>query len=613
MEDKKYIEEKIVYHPEKCVFMETSKLLNSTLELDVLLDTILELITRAMEASFSSISLLDKKTRKLNLHLYTGDKTGERKKLSLELGQGIAGWVAQNKEAVIANQAREDFRFSPELEERVGFRIESIICVPLLRRDNLIGVLVAMNKLNGKKFTEEDLKIFYSLADQVAIALENSYLYRKAKKESLESEVLLEVARVISSSLDLDETLELILDSLKRLVKYDAAAIFLIDKERKEVSEIKAKGYNSLVESELRKEYTVTCTSICTRGFDPAIEPDLRLKLGQGLVGWVAENKESVIVPDVSKDKRYIEARHETKSEIVAPIVTDDRVIGVFNLESDYVNAYDFNDLNLLTAFASHCAVAIERTRLHKETLIKNKLEEELIIARRIQESFLPQEDPNLPGFDISGINIPSEQVGGDYYDFIPIVENQVGIAIGDVSGKGIPASLIMASFRASLKAEIRNNYAIRTIFFKVNNLLYESIERENYVTAVYGVLDVANKVFTFSNAGHNPPIVLRKGENIKYLTVGGLALGIMQNSQYKERALGLNSADIFLFYTDGVTEAKNEKDEEFGTGRLEKILLENRNLKAREILDKIYQEVKEFTQRKPGQDDLTMIVIKVL
>jgi sigma-B regulation protein RsbU (phosphoserine phosphatase) len=600
MEEKK-IEEKIVYHPEKCVFMETSKLLNSTLELDVLLDIILELITKATEASFSSISLLDRKTRKLNLHLYTGDKTGEKKKLSLELGQGIAGWVAQNKEPIIANQAREDLRFSPELEERVGFRIESIICVPLLRRDNLIGVLVAMNKLNGKKFTEEDLKIFYSLADQVAIALENSYLYRKAKKESLESETLLEVARVISSSLDLDETLGLILDSLKRLVEYDAAAIFLTDKEKLELGEIKAQGYD------------ITCTSICTRGFDPAIEPDLRLKLGQGLVGWVAENKEPVIVPDVSKDKRYIEARHETKSEIVAPIVTDDRVIGVFNLENDQINAYDFYDLNLLTAFASHCAVAIERTRLHKETLIKNKLEEELIIARRIQESFLPQEDPGLPGFDISGINIPSEQVGGDYYDFIPIVENQMGIAIGDVSGKGIPASLIMASFRASLKAEIRNNYAIRTIFFKVNNLLYESIERENYVTAVYGVLDVANKVFTFSNAGHNPPVLLRKEENIKYLTVGGLALGIMQNAQYKERALGLNSGDIFLFYTDGVTEAKNEKDEEFGTGRLEKILLENRNLKAKEILNKIYQEVKEFTQGKPGQDDLTMIVIKVL
>ena len=588
MEQKK-TEEKVIYHPERCVFMETSKLLNSTLELEKLLDIILELITKAMEASFSSISLLDNKTKLLNLYLHTGKKEEEKKKLSLKLGQGIAGWVAQNQEPVIANQARKDPRFSPELEERIGFRIDSIICVPLLRRGKLLGVVVAMNKLYGKEFTPDDLKVFSSLADQVAIALDNSYLYRKARKETMEKEILLDVDRLISSSLNLDEVLELILDSLKRLVKYDAAAIFLIDKEKREVGEIK------------------------TRGFDPAIEPDLILKLGQGLVGWVAVNRQPVIVPDVEKDPRYIEARHETKSEIVAPIITDQRTIGVFNLESDRVNTYDSEDLNLLTAFASHCAVAIERTRLHEEILIKKKLEEELLIARKIQQSFLPPKDPELDGLDISGINIPSEQVGGDYYDFIPIIEDQIGIVIGDVSGKGIPAALIMASFRASLKAEIRNNYAIGTIFFKVNNLLYESIERENYVTAVYGVLNIKNRVFTFSNAGHNPPILRRKEGTIEYLTEGGVALGILQSHDYKEMVLGLNPGDLILFYTDGVTEAKNEFGEEFGTKRLEKILLENYALKARQIQDKIYQEIKEFTQDKPGQDDFTMIVIKVL
>jgi sigma-B regulation protein RsbU (phosphoserine phosphatase) len=449
--------------------------------------------------------------------------------------------------------------------------------------------MVAMNKLHGKEFTEEDLKIFSSLADQVAIALDNSYLYRKARKEGLEKEILLDMDRLISSSLDLDEVLGLILDSLRRLVRYDAAAIFLIDREKKEVSEIK------------------------TRGFDPALEPDLRLKMGQGLVGWVAQNKETVIVPDVEKDPRYIEARHETKSEILAPIITDRRIIGVFNLESNQTNAYDSDDLNLLTAFASHCAVAIERTRLHKEIIVKKKLEEELLIARNIQQSFLPAEDPNLPGFDISGINIPSEQVGGDYYDFIPIVENQIGVAIGDVAGKGIPAALIMASFRASLKAEIRNNYAIRTICFKVNNLLYESLERENYVTAVYGVLDIKNKVFTFSNAGHNPPILRKKEGKIRHLTEGGLALGVIQNSEYKERALNLKPGDVILFYTDGVTEAKNESEEEFGTKRLEKILVENPDLKAKELQDKIYQEVRGFTGTESREDDLTMIIIKVL
>ncbi|MDH4223856.1 MAG: serine/threonine-protein phosphatase, partial [candidate division Zixibacteria bacterium] len=149
--------------------------------------------------------------------------------------------------------------------------------------------------------------------------------------------------------------------------------------------------------------------------------------------------------------------------------------------------------------------------------------------------------------------------------------------------------------------------------FFKVNNLLYESIERENYVTAVYGVLNVENKIFTFSNAGHNPPILLKKGQEIENLSEGGLALGIMPNSDYKERALGLNPSDLLLLYTDGVTEAKNESEEEFGIRRLEKILLENFTLTARQIQEKIYEQVKEFSRGKPRQDDLTMIVIKVL
>jgi sigma-B regulation protein RsbU (phosphoserine phosphatase) len=181
------------------------------------------------------------------------------------------------------------------------------------------------------------------------------------------------------------------------------------------------------------------------------------------------------------------------------------------------------------------------------------------------------------------------------------------------VAGKGIPAALIMASFRASLKAEIRNNYAIRTICFKVNNLLYESLERENYVTAVYGVLDIKNRIFTFSNAGHNPPILRKKEGKIRHLTEGGLALGVIQNSEYKERVLNLKPGDVILFYTDGVTEAKNESDEEFGTKRLEKILSDNPDLKARELQDKIYQEVRSFTGTESKEDDLTMIIIKVL
>lgn len=580
--------ERAFRHSKNELFVETSKLLNSTLDLDELLDLVLNLSTRIMEAQASSLLLIDEKSGKLRLHVSPEEKAEGKKKLELKMGEGIAGWVAEHIQPVISNRVKEDPRYCPELEERIGFSINSLICIPLLRRGRLIGVVTVLNKMNGKEFDQEDLEVFSSLADQIAIALDNSYLFSKLKKKTLETETLLEVEKSLSSTLNLNELLELILDSLLKVVRYDAVVIFLIDREKGEIEHIKA------------------------RGFAPALEPDLQLKIGEGLAGWAAKTKESLIVPNVKEDSRYIEAKVETKSGMVVPIVSQNRIIGVFSLESDEPNAYTHDDLELLEAFASLAAISLERARQHEEILEKRKLEEELSIAKRIQQSFLPREKPQFSGFDISGINIPSEEVGGDYYDFIPIIENQIGIVIGDVSGKGIPAALIMASVRAGLIAEIRNNYAIRSIMAKVNNLLFESTASDIYVTAVYGVLDPKNRIFTFSNAGHNAPILRRADGEMKYLTEGGMALGMFENSKYEERPLGINPGEILVFYTDGVTEAKNDKEEEFGTRRLKQVISDSHQLGASQIQENIYDAVKEFTGVSHQEDDLTMIVIKV-
>ena len=573
----------------KCeLFAEVSKLLNSTLHLDELLDVILNLASQTMEAEASTILVRDDK--RLNMELYISSAGGTiREKLQVARGEGIIGWVAENGQPVISNQVKDDPRYSPELEKQIGFSIQSLICVPLLRKGKLIGAVSALNKLQGKEFGPQDMEIFSSLADQIAVALDNSYLFRKAKKKTLEMETLLEVEKSLSFTLDLNKLLELILDALLKVVKYNASAIFLKDQEKQEIEHIKA------------------------RGFDPALEPDLKLKIGQGLAGWAAKTQKSVIVPDVRQDSRYIEARVETQSEMVVPIISQNKIIGVFNLENDQPNAYSEDDLELLEAFAGLAAIAIERARQHQEILEIRRLEEELSIAKRIQQSFLPREKPQLSGFDVCGINIPSEEVGGDYYDFIPIIDNQMGIVIGDVSGKGIPAALIMASFRASLIAEIRNNYAIRSIMFKVNNLLFESTEPENYVTALYGVLDIKNRIFTFANGGHNAPVLRHADGSIEYLTQGGMALGALEDSKYEERPVKLNTGEIIVFYTDGVTEAKNEKEEEFGTQRLKQVINISHPLSANQIMENIQNAVKAFTNDASYADDLTLVVIKVV
>lgn len=250
---------------------------------------------------------------------------------------------------------------------------------------------------------------------------------------------------------------------------------------------------------------------------------------------------------------------------------------------------------------------------MHKSILDQKKIEEQISIARTIQRTFLPDKLPQAEGYEIWGDNKSSGDVGGDYYDFIKIVDNQLGIAIADVSGKGIPAALIMAAFRASLIAEIRNNYAIRTICRKVNNLLCESIEPENFVSAIYGVLDTKNSVFTFSNCGHNPGLLVRADDTIEELSEGGILLGILKDWHYEERPIYLNQGDILCLYTDGVTESENDNEEQFETERLIELIREQRSLSAAEIGKNIIKAAQSFAGSNHIMDDLTVVVIKRL
>lgn len=479
---------------------------------------------------------------------------------------------------LLANELRR--RGCPKLVEEAGFPL-----IPIAGGSGNAGFLVGFfSDARPAEPTpwERLLLVLFGLH------LEANRKEEKLKAEGLGKELLYKTSKVLASSLELSEVLDLIMNALQVLIPYDAAGVFIIDKKKQEVAEI------------------------ATRGYDAALESDIRLQIGQGLIGWVAKTGEAVIVPDVSQDSRYVNARLETRSEMVVPINSGSRTIGVFNLESSEPDAFGEEDLKLLSDFAVQAALSIERAQLFSERVEKRRLEGELNIARQIQRSFFPKTLPQLKGFELYGANVSSERVGGDYYDFIPIVENQAGIAIADVSGKGIPAALIMAAFRASLKAEIRNNYAIKTIMSKVNSLMHESIEAGNYVTAFYGVLDSQNKILTFCNGGHNPPLVIKADGGRKYLAEGGVALGIFADSTYKEKRYSLQPGDILIFYTDGVTEAKNEKTEEFGLARLEELVNANRLLPAEGIYREIEREVTNF-QNHQRQDDFTLIVLKVL
>ncbi len=567
------------------LLLEAARLFNSTLDYEELIASVLRLVTTAVDAEAAMLFRIDHFRTDIKVRALIDNPEG-MVVFHHDIGQDVGRWGKPFLEGGVVDDLTSDPRFVKGIAEEIGTEIRSMLSVPLIGKGHMIGVVQAFNHRHGV-FSNADFDILTGLNNQIAVAIDNAHLYREVKREALEKDLLYTIGKKLAGKLDLKEVMDEILVSLRQVVSFNSGGVFLLDPEHGEV--------NSL--------YTV--------GYESRHQDRLKLKIGQGLVGHVAKSGKPVIVPDVKADPRYVEANELTQSEIVVPIWLDARQIGVLTLESHNKNAYDHRSLSLISAFATQAAIAIERARLHEDTLTRQRLESQLGVARQIQQTFLPRAKPVVANYDLAGSNRSSGEVGGDYYDFIPIVESQMGIAIGDVSGKGMPAALIMASFRASLIAEIRNNYAIRTICAKVNNLLLESIEPGNYVTAVYGVLDTRNHIFTYANCGHNLPILVRADGSVSHLEVGGAVLGVTPEAEFAEEALFLQPGDMVFLYTDGVTEVFSEDGTEFGMVRLEQLLIEHRSRSADRIRAEVESAVRTFAGADHMFDDLTMVVLK--
>ncbi len=408
--------------------------------------------------------------------------------------------------------------------------------------------------------------------------------------------ILLDITKKISRTLNLDEVLTLVMDTLDSLISYDAAGIYLIETSTE-------KG---------ETQYTFKSKAI--RGYRISFElVEPKLKLGEGFIGYVAQTGKPLISSDVSQDKRYFPAREQTRSEMVAPIISNDEVIGVFDLESDELNAYDADDLSVLQLLASQVAIIIEKVELHDQLIEKKRLQAQLEIARQVQLQLLPPADPRLKGFDISAYVFPTEEVSGDYYDWVSMFEDQIGIVVADAVGKGIPAALLMSFLRASLRSSVQIGYAPHVALSKVGNLLWDSVEEHQFITAIYGILDATNRTFVFSNAGHNPPLLVKSNGEYNFVEYGDLPLGMFQDTHYHQHFIRFYGGQTMVLYTDGITEAANADDEEYGQERFAERVLEGINLPAKEMIDFIRKDVADFTGRKFLDDDGTLFIVKAV
>jgi len=424
-----------------------------------------------------------------------------------------------------------------------------------------------------------------------------------AGPEQLTTEVkyrlLLQISEKLSGTLDLDSMLDHLIDAVQSAVPYDAAGIFIL-------------SHGQFPFSGAPVSSMIAGTAL--RGFDPQIpERDPMLRAGKGIVGYVIKTGECLIIPDTSRDPRYVAGREGTRSEIAVPIVIGGHVIGALNLESNHLCAFTDADLELLQFFANAAAISIEKGMLHQQLLEKKRIDSQLEVARDVQSSLLPKRPPLLAGYDIAGLNLPTWEVGGDYYDFIEFPNHHWGIAVADVSGKGVPSALIMATFRAALRTQVRIDYELAHIMQAMNRLLTESIGAAEFVTAVYGVLDPGSGRYTFANCGHNPPLLLRAGGSTEQLLTGGMALGVLPETHYEAAITTLSKGDTLVLFTDGVVEVADERGEEFEVHRLEKVVRENLHLSSADLIEAVVGATRTHSESSSYSDDFTLVIVKRL
>jgi len=328
------------------------------------------------------------------------------------------------------------------------------------------------------------------------------------------------------------------------------------------------------------------------------------------------DNGGSVVeVYDVSQDNRlqYLEEAVEEgiQSMLAVPLLMDSKVIGAISILMRERHHFTQQEIRTLKTLANQAAAAISIAQLHQDLMNLERIEQELQIAADIQTRFMPSSVPHIPGIQLSGWNRACREVGGDFYDFIELPNDNLGIALGDVSGKGIPAALLMTAVRTSLRVQAENIYSMGEVIRRVNKALIKDTSLEEFATLFYAVLDTSSRTMTYINAGHNPPLLFR-GDDIIRLRTGGVPVGLFSDAEYSQETLQILPGDMLVIYSDGYSEAPDADWEQFGEEQIINVVRQHFNQKPMEIIDELEQAVTKFISTQINySDDRTIVILK--
>ncbi len=404
-----------------------------------------------------------------------------------------------------------------------------------------------------------------------------------------ELSILNDLARTISASLDPQEVMDVIIRRSLRAVQAEQGVITMVEQQSADPLKTLVRAMNSTKEHE-------------------------HLRPTQNLLGWMHLNKKPLLLNSPRTDTRFqgVDWAASMQSVICVPLMIKSELKGVLTVYNKRgTEGFTDDDQRVLAIIAAQSAHVIENARLNEHEKQFLKMQEELRLAYKIQMDLLPAEAPTIPGYDVAAKTIPAQLVGGDYFDFIPGQENKLAVCVGDVSGKGLPAALLMANTQATLRGQSLVAGSVTECITRSNTLLYQSTSAEKFVTLFYGVLDYKNHVMVCSNAGHEHPYHFVAAERLDKLEKGGTALGMLESFPYEEETVSLSVGDAIVMFSDGITEAMDDKRAQFGAERLEEVIRQHRQLSASALIGKIIEAVQWHSGLAPQADDMTLLVLK--
>jgi sigma-B regulation protein RsbU (phosphoserine phosphatase) len=558
----------------------------AVLDLDELLEKTPDLIRRLIPFDAFAVYLFDERRNDLSIAYSVGYPDTTR--IRLRLSEGIVGRVVESQQALVIGDVSAD----PHYIEVVPGMV-STLAVPLIYKKKAVGALNILSQTRDQ-YSEQDAAILRQFAAAVAVALVNAQLFERQRADAEAFEMLAEIGKEVAAVLDLNQLLSNIAQLTRRVVDYRTFGILLYDDHRQELEMKVAVHYG-----------------------EKKVLP--KVKLGEGLVGYAALHREAVLVPDVSQDPRYIKAVDDVRSELAVPMLLKDRCIGVFDLESPELDAFTKRDVEILTLLASQAAVAIENARLYEAVSHSEaRMEKELHFAKRVQAALLPLQLPKkLKGVDVAASFASARELGGDFYDFIVPDSNTLIVALGDVSGKGVPAALYsvfageLVRGRTFRRRFMPEQSTPSLVLGSINTILHERQLEEYYCTLCYAVFDLKRRTVTLANSGVPYP-VRATGDTVAQIESPGVPLGSFYGTTYDEITMPLGKDDVFVFCSDGVSEAMNSKSDEFTSAGIINVVEKSRTLSAREIVDNIVVAVENHRAGFAPNDDTTVVAVRI-